>query len=185
MSELPELLVRFRPDLLRYVERHAGSVLRFETAEDLVQGVHLRALSYQSRFTFRGREPFLKWLYEVSRNHVATRKAHWSALKRRPRAILRLTQGAGTNPDPRGVAEPAGAGTGPSTLAGRLEEAALAVRALDLLLERDRALVRWAGEGTSAAEIAERLQISAGAAERARQRAVERFRKAYRLLRTR
>ena len=32
-----------------------------------------------------------------------------------------------------------------------------AVKALDLLLDRDRELVRWAGEGATTAEIAERL----------------------------
>ena len=183
MSELPQLLVRYRPDLLRFVERRAGAVLRFEAAEDLVQGIHLRALEFQAKFTYRGREPFLKWMHEVARNHIATRRAHWSALKRRPRALLRLTQASST--DPGGVAEPAGLRTGPSTLAGRLEEASAAVRALDLLLERDRKLIRFACDGLTTAEIAERLEISPSAAERARLRAVERFRKAYRLLQQR
>jgi len=180
VSALPELLIRFRPDLLRYVERHAGSVLRFETAEDLVQGVHLRALEYAATFSYRGREPFLKWMHEVARNHIGTRRAHWGALRRNPGALLRLTVGVGS--DPKAVAEPVRPDTGPTTLAGRIEQASLAVRALDLLLARDRELIRWALDGASSREMAERLQISETAADRARQRAIERFRKAYRLL---
>ncbi len=180
MSELPELLIRYRPDLLRYVERHAGPVLRFETAEDLVQGVHLRALEYRATFEYRGREPFLKWVHEVARNHMHTRRAHWSALKRNPAALLRLTMGAAS--DPKAAAEPPRPDTGPSTLAGRLEQASTAVRALDLMLDRDRELIRWATDGVTSREMGERLQISETAADRARQRAIERFRKAFRLL---
>lgn len=183
MSALPELLVRHRPALLRYVERHAGAVQRFESPEDLVQGIHLRALEHQEGFSFQGREPFLAWLHEVARNFLNTRRAYWSALKRRPAGLLRLTQGVGT--DAHGVAEPAALATGPATFAGRAEQVALAARALGLLLERDQVLVRWAGEGASTAEIAARLALSDAAAERARQRAVERFRKAHRLLQRR
>jgi len=183
VTDLAEMLVRHRPALLRYVERHAGSVLRFETSEDLVQGIHLRALEHGDRFTWRGREPFFQWLHQVARNHIGTRRAHWSALKRRPAALLRLTQEAST--DPGAVVEPAVRRTGPSTLAGRLEEASLAVRALDLLLDRDRELIRWASEGASTQEVAERLALTPAAAERARQRALERYRKAFRLLQRR
>jgi len=184
MSEpagLPELLVRYRVDLLRFVERRAGPVLRFETAEDLVQGIHLRALEHESGFEYRGREPFLGWMHELARNYLARRRAHWTALKRRPAGLCRLTRAGG----PGGVAEPAGTGTGPSTFAERRELLTLAVQALDLLMERDRDLVRWASRGVTTDEIAERLQLSRTSAERARQRAVERFRKAFRLLRRR
>ena len=96
--ELPELLVRFRPDLVRYTERHAGGVLRFETAEDLVQGAHLRALEYASSFDYRGREPFLKWMYEVARSHIASRRAHWAALKRSPARLLRMARTGAREP---------------------------------------------------------------------------------------
>jgi len=116
----------------------------------------------------------------VARNHIGTRRAHWAALKRNPAALLRLTLGAGS--DPGAAVEPMRPDTGPATLAGRLEQASQAVRALDLLLERDRELVRWSLDGVASREMAERLQISETAADRARQRAVERFRKAFRLL---
>jgi RNA polymerase sigma factor (sigma-70 family) len=180
VSALAELLVRYRPDLVRFVERRAGSVLRFESAEDLVQGIHLNALRHGARFRYQGREPFLAWMHTVARHHIATRRAYWHALKRRPRGLLRLTRAPGT--DPRGVAEPAAGATGPSTFAGRAEHVARAARALDLLLERDRQLVQWASAGTADAEIAERLGLSRAAAERARQRALGRYRKTFRLL---
>ena len=182
MRDLPGLLVLYRPDVLRFVERQAGSILRFETAEDLVQDIQLRALKYVDEFSFRGRKPFLKWIHEVARNHIRTRHAHWAALKRNPSGLLRFTQAAGS--DPRAAVEPARTDTGPPTLAGRLEQASLAVRALDLLLDRDRELVRWAIDGVRSREMAERLQMTETAADRARQRAIERFRKAFRLLTT-
>lgn len=183
MSALAEHLLRFRPDLLRHVERRGGAILRFETADDLVQGIHLRALEREAQYEHRGRETFLAWMYEVARNHLATRRAHWSALKRRPAGLLRFTQDLSTNP--AGIAVPAARDTGPATLAGRIEDASRAVRALDLLLERDQQLVQWANEGATTAEVADRLGISSIAAERARQRALGRFRKAYRLLTSR
>ena len=110
----------------------------------------------------------------------ASRRAHWAALKRSPARLLRLTLGVSS--DPRAAAAPADEGTGPSTLAGRLEQASLAVKALDLLLERDRQFVQWSLEGITSREMGERLRISETAADRARQRAVERFRKTFRLL---
>jgi RNA polymerase sigma factor (sigma-70 family) len=183
MSSLPELLVKHRADLLRYVERHAGSLLRFETANDLTQSIHLRALEHGDKFEYRGREPFFGWLHEVARRYMAGRKAHWFALKRHPKGLFRLTEAATT--DPGAVVGPAGSATSPSSFAVRRERLTLAVKALDVLMERDRKLVQWSSEGLSTAEQAERLGISESAAERARQRAVERYRKAYRLLRQR
>jgi len=180
---LAGLLVLHRVNLLRYVERRAGRVLRFETADDLVQGIHLRALEHEANFAYRGREPFFAWLHEVARNFIATRHTHWTALKRHPAGLFRLTQAASS--DPGAVLEPPVTATGPSTFASRREQLSLAVKALDLLMPRDRDLVRWASEGLTTAEIAQRLELAPTSAERARQRAIERFRKAYRLLQQR
>jgi len=178
--KLPELLVANRVPLLRHVERRGGSVLRYETADDLVQGIHLRALKYVDSFEYRGPEPFFAWLYDVARTHLKERREHWQALKRRPARLFRLTQAASS--DPGAVAEPAGTGTGPSTFAARKEHLTLAVKALGMLLPRDQNLVRWSTEGLDDDEIAGRLGLEPRAAARARQRAVERFRRAYRLL---
>ena len=177
---LAELLVRHRRVMVRFVERRAGRLLRFETAEDLWQGVCLRALEAQDGFTYRGREPFFAWIHTVTRNHLASRREHWNALRRRPAGLLRLTEGVPT--DPGAAAIPARTATGPSTFAARREQLALAVKALDCLLERDQKLVRWTSEGVPTREQAERLGLKPESAERARLRAIERFRKAHRLL---
>jgi DNA-directed RNA polymerase specialized sigma24 family protein len=72
--------------------------------------------------------------------------------------------------------------TGPSTFAARREMIALAARALDLLLPRDRDLVRWSSEGVPLEEQADRLGIAYEAVGKARQRAVERFKKTFALV---
>ena len=180
MSEFADLLEEFRGDLQSYLARHAGWILRFETAEDLLQGLHVRALERGKGFRYQGREPFLKWLYTVARTYLADRHAYWSALKRRSASLLRLTAG-GTPRDPDSVREPAGKRTGPSTFADRREQLAIAVKALAVLPDRDRKLVRWSSEGVDLKEQAERLGLGYEACKRARQRALERFRKAFRL----
>lgn len=178
--KLPELLVANRVQLLRHVERRAGRVLRYETADDLVQGIHLRALKYADTFEYRGQAPFFSWLYDVARTHMNERREHWEALKRHPARLFRLTQAVSS--DPGAVAEPAGDVTGPSTFAARKESLTLAVKALGMLMPRDRDLVRWSTEGLDDEEIGRRLDLEPRAAARARQRAVKRFRRAYRLL---
>jgi len=172
---LAALLPAHEEDLGRFVGRHAGRLLRYESREDLVQGIHLRALERGSGFTWRGREPFLAWLYAVARTHLADRHAYWSALRRKPAGLLRLTAG-GT--DPQGV-DPSLSAAGPSTFSALREQVDLAVRALALLPERDRALVQWAAQRVPGAEQAARLGLSADACESAGRRAVARFRKAY------
>ena len=120
------------------------------------------------------------WLYRVAKSYLADRKNHWAALKRKPSRLLRLTEGdVAASQDAVSPADPA---DGPVTLASRREQLALVVKALAVLMPRDRDLVRWSSEGLTTAEQAERLRISRVAAERARRRALERFRKAYRIL---
>ena len=174
--KLPELLVQHRLHLLRYVERRAGPVLRFETADDLVQAVHLHALEHQEAFEYRGLEAFLAWLNEVARRFLKDRREYWTALKRRPAALFRLTQ-AGMEPEAQQ--------TGPGTFAAQREQLDLAVRALDMLPPRDREIVQWATQGLDDASVARRMGLETRTAARARQRALDRFRKAYRLLRQR
>jgi len=180
VNDLPALLVRHRVHLLRHVERRGGPVLRFETVDDLVQSIHLHALEHRDAFQYRGLEPFLAWINEVARRYLKDRRDHWAALKRRPAGLVRLTQ-VGSN-DPGAAAEPAGRGTGPATFAARREQLNLAVRALEMLMPRDRDLVRWTTQGHDDDSIATRMHLERKTAARARQRAVERFRKAYRLL---
>ena len=184
MSEsLDELLVRHRDELVAFLEREASGLLRYEAAEDLAQGVHLRALEGAAAFTYRGEKEFFAWLYTVARRHVADRHAYWSALKRGSGKVLRLSWSrTGTQ---GGDATPAGSTTGPSGFAAKREMLALAAQALAVLPARDRDLVRWASEDVDLNEQARRLEISYAAVQRAGLRALDRFRKAFELVQRR
>jgi RNA polymerase sigma factor (sigma-70 family) len=176
---LSALLVEHRRDLVSYVERHAGRLLRHETAEDLVQGVHVRILQQRAAFEFRGRESFAAFARTVTRSHLADRHAYWAALRRRPARLVRLVRAGDATSDRSAAAEPAATATGPSTFASRREEIVVAVKALELLPERDRDLVRWTCDGVEPVEQARRLGISLDSADRARRRALERLRKVH------
>jgi DNA-directed RNA polymerase specialized sigma24 family protein len=168
--------------LLAFMRRHARGLLRFESAEDLVQGTHARALAEAERFEFRGDQELGAWLLTLARRHVADRHDHWSALKRGSGRVARLTWSGADSTAGGGAPPVAAAGPGPSTFASRRELLVLAARALAVLLPRDRQLVQWASEDVPVAEQAERLGIGYDAAQRAGLRALERFRKAYRLV---
>jgi RNA polymerase sigma factor (sigma-70 family) len=179
---MAELLVNHRPLLLSWVQREAGApLLRFESAEDLVQSIQQEALRSIQRFQWQGQEAFLGWLHQVARRHLAGRRDHWFALKRNGAAILRLTRSGGES---RAGAAPgvADTATGPATFASRREQLTLAARALALLPPRDRNLVQWAAAGASLEVQAARLGLSTDATQRARSRAIERLQKAYRLV---
>jgi RNA polymerase sigma factor (sigma-70 family) len=180
-AELSGLLVQFHGELLDFVRRHAGRLLRYETEEDLIQEVHVRALQQGDRYRHRGREPFLAWVHTVARSVLADRHAHWAALRRRPAGLLRLTLG-GTE---TGGLDPVLSATGPSTFAARREMLSLAVKALSLLPKADRDLVRWRSEDVPLTEQASQLGLSYAALDSASRRALDRFRKSFRLLSSR
>jgi len=176
---LAELLVRHRGRLAAWIAREGSGLLKFESCEDLVQGVCEHALRVASRFEFRGEERFVAWLFEVARQRLADRNRYWSAFKRGSARVLRLTW-TGLS-DTAGGRErvPSSTATGPATVAARREQLALAARALALLSERDRKLVRWLSEGVAIEEQAQRLELSADSTRRASSRALERFRKTF------
>jgi RNA polymerase sigma factor (sigma-70 family) len=176
---LGDLLVAHRGDLHAHVLRHGGRLLRHESADDLVQAIHLRVLDQRASFEWRGRDSFLAFLRTIARSHLADRHAYWSALRRRPARLVRLVHASDGTQDPLAAAEPASTATGPSTFASRREQVDLALRALSLLPERDRDLVRWGLDGVPGEEQAQRLGISVEAADRARRRAVLRLRKTH------
>lgn len=179
---LTELLVEHRAELAAFVARSAGRILRYESADDLVQGVHLRAIERASSFRYRGPGEFIGWLETVARSHLADRHQYWHALRRRPARLVRLGTAQGASHGAAGGRdEPQATSTGPSTFTSRREQVAIALRALALLLPRDRDFVRWTCEDVPTVEQATRLGISLDAAARARQRAIERFRKAFEL----
>ena len=181
-EEFAALLVRHRPRLVRWFARRGRGLARHESAEDLAQGVHLHALNHRERFEYRGEPAALAWLLQLARQHLARRIEHWKAMKRDGGHMLRITMGGrSTGAATRGV-QPAADGPGPVTAAARSEQLLLAARAMDGLPERDRELVRLMTRDLPVREIAKRLDLTEAAAQRARLRAMDRFRKIYEIL---
>lgn len=179
---LDTLLVTHEPTLRRLVRREARGLLRFESEDDLIQGIVSRALGAAATFEWEGEAPFVAWLLTIGRRHVADRHDWWRALKRGSTRVLRLTW-SGTQPgDPLANLLPPETVTGPGTFAARRESLATLARALDALTERDRNLALWHAEDIPLEEQAERLDVSYAAAQRAGLRALERLRKAFVLL---
>ncbi|MHC4449627.1 MAG: sigma-70 family RNA polymerase sigma factor [Planctomycetota bacterium] len=183
-ADLSQLLTRHRSRLVGYFERNGRSIRQHESPEDLAQGVALHALANEGYFHYQGERQFIAWMLKVARQHLSRRLVHWGAAKRDAGPMMRLTfgietQGGGS----RGaVRMPAAEGPGPATHASNLEELAIAARAVDGLPPRDREIVRMMTRDVSSSEIAENLGISPEAATKARQRAIERFRKIYTIL---
>ena len=179
MTALPglsELLGRHRRLLVRHFEKRGASLRRFESAEDLAQGVHLHAVRVEDRFEYQGEGPFVRWLLRLAKQHMADRVEYWTALKRDAGPMLRITYGASTT---SGGVQPATPDSGPVTRASRHELLDVAARALDGLPPRDRAIVTLLSGGASIADIAAQLEVTQSAAQRARLRAIERFKKIY------
>lgn len=181
-NRLAEFLASHADDLAAFVARHGRSLLRYESEEDLAQGVRTCALDRGGDFEYRSEKEALGWLFTVARRYLSDRRSYWAAVKRRPRRLLRLTAFGSTAGGDAAAAEPADTATGPSTSASRREDVAMALRALAILLPRDRDLVTWYSEGVAIDDVAARLAISRDAASRAQLRALERFRKAFAVL---
>lgn len=178
-----QALERQRRELLRFVERRAGgALLRMESAEDLAQDIYARALRAAQSFEWRDEAGFRAWLFEIARHHLDDKRDYWAALKRAGAAVLRLDASTDLDLAPLDVRELAASVTGPSTFASRREQLAIAARALALLLPQDRAWVEAAARGEGTRAIAERLGVGLAAAESARKRALERFRKTFELV---
>lgn len=177
---LGELIARRRPWIAHYIERHARGILRYDDKDDLVQMVAERALQQEGEFFYQGDPALTGWLTAVARGVIGDRHAHWNAMKRDRRRVLRLTF-SGDPSDPGAAPQPASSQDSPSMLAARREQLTLVVRVLASLPARDRDLVRWASQAVPLAEQATRLGMEYGAAQRAGLRALDRFRKTFRL----
>ncbi|MFN0205160.1 MAG: RNA polymerase sigma factor [Planctomycetota bacterium] len=176
--EMDALLDRHRAELIRYIERAATSLLRFEAAEDLAQGISIRALSVAETFVYRSDEEFFGWLIALAKQHFAKRRAYWTALRRGGGIALRLSASDSQASNASGI-DPVISQTGPSTVASRREQLSLAMRALEVLYPRDREIIQWLAEDVSVEEISNRLGTHYEAAKKARQRAVDRFRRTF------
>ena len=182
--DLSALLEAHRDSLLRFMAREASGLLRHESEDDLVQGAHMHALKVAGHFEYQGDEAFLGWLFKIARQHIADRHAYWSALKRNAGKLLRISAGIdGSSTEASGFDPPASM-TGPLTFAGRREQITIAISALDTLQPRDQQLIEWAAAGMHLEDIADRLELSREATQKARARAFARFKAAYEALET-
>ena len=181
-EELSVLLQSHRVALAGFVQRHAGVCLKFESADDLVQGVHVAAIARAPEFEYRSVPEFEAWVLQLARGHLADRRDYWTAAKRRPERLLRLTSADSDSADPGAAREPAHKAAGPVTRADRADRLRLAEEALAMLLPRDAELVRGQADGLSLEQEAERSGLGYAAVQRARHRAIERYRKAFLLL---
>lgn len=179
---LPQLLVLHRDELLRHVNRAGSGLLAYESAQDVVQGIHQRALERAPDFVDHGDAAFAAFVARIAEAYIADRHAYWSALKRNRARLLRLTGSHAASHDPRAAPTPAASTIGPGTRAELREQMALAVAVLGTLPPRDRKLVLWMTQDVPLAEQAARLGVSHAAAQRAGLRAVERFQKTFRLV---
>ncbi len=175
-----ELLLANSEHLQRLLRQEAGWLLRYEALEDLVQSVQCQVLETGS-YEHRSEAEFVGWLRKVARNHLADRRDHWGARKRRAAGVLRITNAG--NPS-TGAISPADHDTpGPMTTAEQRELLVLAARALDTLPERDRQLLTRSAEGTELNELAADLGLSYAAVQRSLLRAKDRLQRAVRALR--
>jgi len=184
-QELSVLLESNRGALARFFEREAQGLLKHESVDDLVQGAHLRALRQAEQFTYRSEREFLAWMQIIARQHIGDRRDYWVALRRDAGSVLRIT----TSPGGSQVGDSAPSGVnptanliGPATFAMRRELVGVATKAIACLLPRDQEIVRAVCQGASNAEIAETLGVAYDAAEKAKNRALERFRKTFELM---
>lgn len=182
--DLTALLEAHRARLSGFVRKEGKGVLRYESEDDLVQGIHVHALAVSDRFEYRSEGEFIAWLFTVARQHLVNRQRYWSAARRDGGNMLRVTSSGADSSASSGVI-PAGSRTGPGTIAGRREQLALATKVVALLSERDQLLIQWMTEDVALEEVGERLGMSYEAAKKARGRAMERFRATFELVRNR
>lgn len=185
MTDAPsmeDLLMRHRDVLVRYLHRKGSGLLRFESAEDLAQAVHIKAIQAEHRFDYRGDDAFIGWICTLGRQHIADRNAYWKAQKRNAGPMLRITYGSATTGSGAKGVSPAAAQQGPTTFAGVREQVEVAARAIATLPPRDAQIVELIRAGADVEDVARELGVSYAAAQRARLRSIERFRKAFELL---
>lgn len=165
--------------LRRYMQIRARGLLRHESLDDLVQGAWLRAIERADHFDDRGDTSFLAWIRVIARRHIADRHDYWKAARRHATQILRVSTDG--QPGDHGGREvnPVGPHTGPVSLAIRRERLQRMTQVIGQMEERDREILESGLRGDSNADLAGVLGVSAGAAEIARRRSLDRLRRAF------
>ncbi|MFO1078119.1 MAG: sigma-70 family RNA polymerase sigma factor [Planctomycetota bacterium] len=157
---LEELLVQLLPGLRAYLGRHAGQLVgQKETPEDLAQSVCREVLERicTQRIEYQGEAQFRQWLYQAALHKLQNRHRYYRADRRD------AAREVGPDPD---VGESqwqalfASLST-PSGQAMRGEDLARLQRALGLLTEPQREIIRLARlEGLPHGELAQRLGVT-------------------------
>lgn len=181
MDDPPDLeqLILERSELVEaVVRRHAGSLLRLETVDDLAQGARLSVLQSADAFDWRGPSAFDGWIATVVRNHLNDRRSYWNAARRNAGHLLRVSLAGPQSGVTKGV-EPISSRTGPLTFAERRDQVDVAMQALATLLPRDQELLELERQGATIQEVADALELTLDSAGRARLRALDRFRRAF------
>lgn len=179
--DIQERLEAERPALIEFVRKNASrELISFETPEDLAQEICVHVLDQPDKFVEDEKATFRTWLQRVATNLLIDRLRRMRALKRDGAKVLRFAGDASSGLNQ--IRDLAASVTGPSTFAVRREQVHLAARALDTLLDRDRWLVERQCTGFSVEEDAAELDLSADSTRAARSRAIERFRRAFRIV---
>jgi RNA polymerase sigma-70 factor, ECF subfamily len=156
LSDVERLFRTYNAQLVRYLTRRLGDR---DWAEEVAQETFVRALRQDTITNERA------WLFAVATNLVRD-EARKDARRRRHLSLL-------AEEERDSFVEPE------ATALERVQEAALARRAIDALAERDRLALLMREEGLDYAEIAEALELSPGSVgttlSRARRRLVESY----------
>ncbi len=176
-KSLEKLLVEHDENLHAFVRNNASLLaLRYESVEDIVQGVHLQALKAGEKFEYRSDKEFFGWIYQIARHYMYNRTAYWKALRRNSGGLIRIYE---TETD---GFDPVDTGTSPSSIAARREQIVTLTRALARIRTSDRDLLKKAAEGASIEALAEERGVSYDAVKQARLRALGRLRKMHKLI---
>ena len=158
MDDLDRLFRCYHAQIVRYLTRRLGDR---DLADELASETFVRAMRYLGEHGSVSSER--SWLFAVATNLVRD-EARRDIRQRRHLELLRA-EGAGQVQEPE-----------PTSLE-RMQEAALARRAVDALAERDRVALLMKEEGLDYHEIATALGLSVGSVgttlSRARRRLVE------------
>ena len=157
MNDVDRLFREYHEPLVRYLTRRLGDR---DWADEVAQETFLRAMRQESIVSERA------WLFAVATNLVRD-EARKDARRRRRLELLReqARVDEAVEPEPLAIE--------------RAQEAALARKALDMLVERDREALLMREEGLDYTEIASALELSIGSVgttlARARRRLVDAY----------
>ena len=167
-AALDALFAKYWPKLRAYLDREAGKLIKAkESASDLMQSVSREVLEQVGKFQDfgRGEDAFKNWLFAKALRKLQDRHRHYRRAKRNAAREVALEQRHGSMSGEDMAALVLRVTGGQSREAMTREEMTFVRHAMQQLPERQQQVIEWHHfEGLSYAEIAERLQTTAGAA---------------------